>query len=215
MYMPPFEKLQNASLEDLLKIIHSTKIKMGRLRKKMEHPDYRYKTEIVSPSDDVIYKCDRDFLNMAIIKYINLGGDYKWSHAEKKETEFNDNLENIKKIIFYNGTCFSIPKRTIIEINGEELKVESGDYDCMYPMETDHDKESFLYQLGELHLGEWRPFYSAKRYGKDVLDGIQWFVEIQYNNGRKKKFAGSNAYPYNFDELLVVLMLNKNQLSVE
>lgn len=92
MYMPPFERLQNASKEDLLKIIHSTKIKMGRLRKKMEHPDYNNIDVIVTPSDLVVYKCERDYLNLAIAKYISLGGEYKESSNSIRDTKFNDRL---------------------------------------------------------------------------------------------------------------------------
>ena len=215
MYMPPFERLQNASKEDLLKIIHSTKIKMGRLRKKMEPPDYRYKTEIVSPSDDVIYKCDRDFLNRAIIKYISLGGDYKWSITEKKDTEFNDRLDVISKIVFYNGGFFSTNLKTVIDLSGDKPKLFAGSFSQVYEQDIEIDKEEFLYQLGELHIGEWRCSYSPKRFGIEVLDGEQWVLKFEYKDGKKKTFNGNNAYPYNFDELLDVLMLNENQLSVE
>jgi len=203
MYKPPFEDLDK-SKEELLKLINGTKNRMGRLRNAMEHPDYKYRAK-KSPSDLVVYKCDRDFLNMSIIKYISKGGEYKYSKAELKDTNFNDNLENIKKIIFYNGTCFSIPKRTIIDLSSNELKISSGDYGEMFNVDTGYDKENFLYELGELHLGEWRPFYNTKRFGIAVLDGVQWFLEIQYKNGRKKKFAGSNAFPYNYDDLLSLL----------
>lgn len=203
MYKPPFEDLDK-SKEELLKLINGTKNRMGRLRNVMEHPDYKYRAK-KSPSDLVVYKCDRDFLNMAIIKYISKGGEYKYSKAELKDTNFNDNLENIKKIIFYNGTCFSIPKRTIIDLSSNELKISSGDYGEMFNVDTGYDKENFLYELGELHLGEWRPFYNTKKFGVAVLDGVQWFLEIQYKNGRKKKFSGSNAFPYNYDDLLSLL----------
>ena len=203
MYKPPFEDLDK-SKEELLKIINGTKNRMGRLRNIMEHPDYKYRAT-KSPSNLVVYKCDRDFLNMAIIKYISKGGEYKYSKAELKDTDFNDNLENIRKIIFYNGTCFSIPKRTIIDLSSSELEISSGDYGEMFNVDTGYDKENFLYELGELHLGEWRPFYNTKRFGIAVLDGVQWFLEIQYKNGRKKKFAGANAFPYNYDDLLSLL----------
>ena len=213
--MPPFERLQNASKEDLLKIIHSTKIKMGRLRKKMEHPDYRNKTEIVSPSDEVIYKCDRDFLNRAIIKYISLGGDYKWSITEKKDTEFNDRLDVISKIVFYNGGFFSSNFKTVIDLSEDKPKLFAGSFSEVYEQDIEIDKEEFLYQLGELHIGEWRCSYSPNRFGMEVLDGEQWVLKFEYKDGKKKTFNGNNAYPYNFDELLDVLMLNENQLSVE
>jgi len=205
MYMPPYQELENASEEELLKIIRGTKSRMGRLRKKMEHPYYKENVEQRCPSDLVIYKCDRDFLNMAIIKYIAKGGDYKYSLKDLEDTSFNDNLENIKKIIFYNGTCFSIPIKTVIDLSGDKFKVKVGDFGDIASVETTYDKENFLYEFGELHIGEWRHFYSPSRYGIAILDGVQWFLEIQYKNGRKKKYAGSNAFPYNYDDLLSLL----------
>jgi len=202
MYMPPFEKLEKAGKEELLKIIRGTKSKMTRLRNVMEHPDYKNRTEWVDPSDDVIYKCDREFLNLAIIKYLSLGGEYSYSKSELNDTEFNDNLENISKIIFYNGTCFSIPQKIVVDLSGKELNIQVGDFANTKSIETTYDKENFLYELGELHIGEWRHYYDTKRFGIAVLDGVQWFLEIQYKNGKKKKYAGSNAFPYNYDDLI-------------
>ena len=212
MYMPPFERLQNASKEDLLKIIHSTKIKMGRLRKKMEHPDYKYRKEKVCPSDLVIYKCDRDFLNMAIVQYLILGGEYQESKKSLRDSAFNDRLEDIVKITFYNGGFFSTNEKTIIDLSGDELKVMSGSFSEVYEKITETTREEFLYRLGELHIGEWRSHYSCERYGMEVCDGIQWVLKFEYKDGKKKTFSGNNAYPYNFDELLELLMFNENQL---
>ena len=93
--MPPFEEVKKASEDELLKIIRGIKKKMGRLRNSMEHPDYKYRTDKKCPSDLVIYKCDRDLLNMAIIRYISLGGDYKYGQTELNDTKFNDKLEDI------------------------------------------------------------------------------------------------------------------------
>lgn len=60
------------------------------------------------------------------------------------------------------------------------------------------DKEEFLDGLRELHIGEWRTNYTNPY----VLDGIQWELKIEFSNGRRPfKTGGSNAYPYNFNEL--------------
>ena len=57
MYVPAFSKLETDDKKELLRIIRSTKQKMGWLRKKMEHPDYNNIEKVVSPSDLVVYKC--------------------------------------------------------------------------------------------------------------------------------------------------------------
>lgn len=207
MYVPAFEKLKTENKEELLKIIKATRIKMGRLKAKMEHPDYKYRKEKVCPSDLVIYKCDRDFLNMAIVQYLILGGEYKDSKQSLRDSAFNDKLEDIVKITFYNGGFFSTNEKAVIDLRGDELKVMSGSFSETYEKITETTKEEFLYQLGELHIGEWRSHYSCKRYGMEVCDGIQWVLKFEYKNGKKKTFGGDNAFPYNFDELMEVLSL--------
>ena len=59
-------------------------------------------------------------------------------------------------------------------------------------------KAEFIEGLRNLHIGEWKRDYMNPY----VLDGTQWNLEIQYNGDRKPiRISGSNAYPYNFDDL--------------
>lgn len=205
--MPPFEKLKSASKDELLKLIGATKIKMGRLRTKMEHPNYRFREVIIDPDDIVVYKCDRDFLNMAIAQYLILGGEYQESKKSLRDSAFNDRLEDIVKITFYNGGFFSTNDKTIIDLSGDKPKVMVGSFSEVHEKITETTKEEFLYQLGELHIGEWRSHYSTKRFGIEVCDGVQWVLKFEYKDGKKKTYGGDNAFPYNFDELLNVLCL--------
>ena len=122
MYMPAFEKLKTENKEELLKLIKATRIKMGRLKAKMEHPDYKNRKEKVCPSDLVIYKCDRDFLNSAILQYLILGGEYLETKLSLRDSAFNDKLEDIEKITFYSGGFSSTNEKTIIDLSGDELK---------------------------------------------------------------------------------------------
>ena len=207
MYMPAFEKLEKADKEGVLKIIRSTKQKLGWLRKKMEHPDYNNCETMVSPSDLVVYKCERDFLNLAITKYIKLGGEYKEPKISIRDTKFNDRLEDISKITFYNGGFFSTDVKIVVDLLGDKPRFSSGTFNGLNEKETDIEKEDFLYHLGELHMGEWRCHYSPERFGIVVCDGEEWVLKIEYKDGRKKTFSGMNAYPYNFDALLELLCL--------
>ena len=62
-------------------------------------------------------------------------------------------------------------------------------------------KDTFIAALKDLHIGEWCRRYSTKRFGYMVLDGTQWELEFEYNNGHKPvRFDGDNSYPYNFDK---------------
>ena len=205
MYMPAFEKLKTENKEELLKLIKATRIKMGRLKAKMEHPDYKNKKEKVCPSDLVIYKCDRDFLNSAILQYLILGGEYLETKLSLRDSAFNDKLKDIEKITFYSGGFFSTNEKTVIDLSGDELKVMISSFSEVYERITEISKEEFIYQLGELHIGEWRSCYSTKRFGIEVCDGVQWALKLEYKDGKKKTYGGDNAFPYNFDELLDLL----------
>ena len=207
MHMPPFEELDKGK-EDLLKTIRSTKNRMGHLRNIMEHPDYKYRTNKKCPSDLVIYKCDRDFLDRVIIKYLEKGGEYKYSKLELKDIDFNDNLEKISKIIFTNSGFFEGQQKTILDLSGNDVKLKTGKFGELIPFDINYDKENFLYEFGRLHIGEWRKHYMPDRFGICILDGEQWSLEIEYKDGKKKEYGGSNAYPYNYDDLRSLLCLS-------
>ena len=43
-----------------------------------------------------------------------------------------------------------------------------------------------------------------------ILDGTQWSIDIVFESGHKPvHIGGSNAFPYNFDELLEFLRVNE------
>ena len=74
------------------------------------------------------------------------------------------------------------------------------------PDEEPLPKEEFLSGLADLHIGEWKKSYV----NPCVLDGTQWQIKIEYENGRRPlKFSGSNAYPYNFTELLELMGIDE------
>lgn len=209
MYIPPFEKLEAANKEELLKIIKSIKIKMRRLKVKMEHPDYRYRTNIKCSTDLLIYKRDRNFLDRAISKYIEIGGDYKFSKSELSDICFNEKVGEISKIIFTNGGFFEVEQKTVVTLIENEVKVETGIFGDLVPFDIGYDKENFLYEFGRLHIGEWRRHYMPENFGMSTLDGEQWSLKIEYNDGKEKEYAGINAYPYNYEDLISLLGISK------
>ena len=78
--------------------------------------------------------------------------------------------------------------------------------------EYPYTKEDFLDGIRKLHLGEWRTSYWPERFGCTILDGTQWQLTINFSNGHKPlKSYGSNAYPYNYNELLELLGIDQNQ----
>ena len=204
MYNPPFNEIENASKEELLKIIRKTKVNMSRLINKMEHPNYASKPQ-KCPSDLTVYKCDKYFLEKAIIHYIAEGGNYKRSKKELNDIKFNEKLSKITKITFLEGEFLGVYNKTVVDLTENGVKFFKGDKDEAFLLETTCEKQDFLTDLAELHIGEWRKSYTTSRFGVYVLDGREWQLKIEYNDGSKKEFYGSNAYPYNFKELTALL----------
>lgn len=190
--------------DQILGKIAGLKREIARLKCVMEHPDYQC---MMLPSEDTQLWCTRLYLERAKEALAEVGAPYEPTAAEKRVIDFDANIGNIKKITlniggFFGGWC----KYTVRLDEQLHFWVE----DTMVPTPTNFDiaadetmtKEEFLEQFVELHVGEWRRNYDTERFGISVLDGTQWDLTIEYNNGRKAfTSGGSNAYPYNFKKL--------------
>jgi hypothetical protein len=177
---------------------------MAKLKRKMEHPFYKDQ-EHVCPSDLTIYKCDREFLERAIMHYISLGGAYKESLSETRDRLFNEKLSQIKKVTLVSGSYFSPREKFVVDLSCDKPRYFSWIIYELFEREIDYTKQEFLSQLESLHIGEWRKNYDAERFGVSVLDGEEWELNIEYEDGKTAKFGGQNAYPYNYEELIGLL----------
>ncbi len=66
--------------------------------------------------------------------------------------------------------------------------------------------QDIIEEMANIYMGEWKSSYVAY----NVLDGTQWSVELEYDNGvRMKRLYGSNKYPYNFEKFLDVMEMEK------
>ncbi len=100
----------------------------------------------------------------------------------------------IKKLFFeiggYNTDHYKIE---IIGINGFYNTTSSGPY-LMAPREFEintEKTEQFIQILNEIDVWSWHKEY----FNAEVMDGIQWKLEILMHNGKKIKSEGSNKYP--------------------
>ena len=187
MYASQFGKLETKNSNEILKIIKSTKSKMGKLKRIMENPSYK---PTKCPTELTMYKCEREFLDSAICKYILLTGEYNYSNIEKKDVCFNQKLDNLVKITFnFNEWISPLGYTNTIRLSklGEK------------------DKISLVERLKNLHIGEWRKNYTPDRYGVCVLDGNSWSLTLEFKERKKLTYNGINAYPYNFRELTNIL----------
>ena len=190
--------LKGKSQEEIMKKIRSLKIQIGQLKRSIENTDDMVLE--VFPSRLTRLKCDRDYLERAIRAYEEAGGEYVRSKAEQKDHDFNEALDSMSKLVFTIGGFFcGHETRTFTVSDGQVLvDVEK----TMISMDKEeygpYRKEEFISGIKALHIGEWKRTYNDLL----VMDGTQWELDIYYNNGRRStKISGSNAYPYNFDDL--------------
>ena len=190
--------LKGKSQEEIMKKIRSLKIQIGQLKRSIENTDDMVLE--VFPSRLTRLKCDRDYLERAIRAYEEAGGEYVRSKAEQKDHDFNEALDSMSKLVFTIGGFFcGHVTRTFTVSDGQVLvDVEK----TMISMDKEeygpYRKEEFISGIKALHIGEWKRTYNDLL----VMDGTQWELDIYYNNGRRPtKISGSNAYPYNFDDL--------------
>lgn len=190
--------LKGKSQEEIMKKIRSLKIQIGQLKRSIENTDDMVLE--VFPSRLTRLKCDRDYLERAIRAYEEAGGEYVRSKAEQKDHDFNEALDSMSKLVFTIGGFFcGHETRTFTVSDGQVLvDVEK----TMISMDKEeygpYRKEEFISGIKVLHIGEWKRTYNDLL----VMDGTQWELDIYYNNGRRPtKISGSNAYPYNFDDL--------------
>ena len=190
--------LKGKSQEEIMKKIRSLKIQIGQVKRSIENAD-----DIVCevfPGRQTRLKCYRDYLERAIQAYEEAGGEYVRSKAEQKDHDFNDALDSMSQLMFTIGGFFcGHETRTFTVSDGQVLvDVEK----TMISMDKEeygpYRKEEFISGIKALHIGEWKRTYNDLL----VMDGTQWELDIYYNNGRRPtKISGSNAYPYNFDDL--------------
>ena len=190
--------LKGKSQEEIMKKIRSLKIKIGQLKRSIENAD-----DIVCevfPGRLTRLKCNRDYLERAIQVYEEAGGEYVRSKAEQKDHDFNEALDSMSKLVFTIGGFFCGHETRTFTISDDQVLVDVEK--TMISMDKEeygpYRKEEFISGIKALHIGEWKRTYNDLL----VMDGTQWELDIYYNNGRRPtKISGSNAYPYNFDDL--------------
>lgn len=211
------EYLKEKNPTELLTAIRGLKNEIGHLKNIMEHPDYPDEIKMC-PSESTRLWCTRLYLERAKQALAEMGGIYVPSKAELKAVEFDDNISFIRQFIFSIGGYFDGYETHTITLTDENL-LHDVEHSIMLkpsnfkiPPNYPCGKDEFLEEIRELHMGEWRKNYNPERFGYTVLDGTQWEIKIEYNNGhRPVKFSGSNAYPYNFEKLEELFNIDEEQ----
>ena len=191
--------LQGKSPKEIMKKIRSLKIQIGQLKRSIEKTDDMVLE--VFPGRLTRLKCDQDYLERAIQAYEEAGGEYVRSKAEQKDYDFNKALDSMSQLVFTIGGFFCGQETRTFTVSDDQVLVDVEKILISMDKEEEYGpyrKEDFISGIKALHIGEWKRTYNDPL----VMDGTQWELDIYYNNGRKAvKISGSNAYPYNFDDL--------------
>lgn len=197
--------LKGKSKEEILSEIRSLKRHINQLKRAAEDPEFE---DNICPSVGVRLSVERDYLARAIEAYEEAGGTYQPTRAELKERAFDQALEHMSKLMFRVSGFFQGFETRTVTISGDDVNihVDSSPFGRLPDLDLDQDfsrnKKEFIEELKDIRIGNWKKEYIDLC----VLDGTQWELEIRFSNGRRAfKTGGSNAYPYNFDQLMALL----------
>ncbi len=209
-------ELKGKSAEEIAKKIRGLKNEIGHLKKTIENPDYGAEP-IIHPDECTRLWCSRLYLERAIAAYEENGGIYQPSKAEQRAASFDAAIPKITRVIFRIGGFYDGYETRTITLTEDYLQLciehlliptpTNFDIEPDYPM----TREEFLKALKDIHIGEWRRYYDSSDYGVIIMDGTQWELIIEYANGRKVEYGGSNAYPFSFDAFCEIIGYEKNE----
>lgn len=193
-------ELKGKSAVEIAKKIRGLKNEIGHLKNTIESPDYGTEP-VIHPDERTRLWCTRLYLERAIAAYEESGNTYTPSQAEKKAAAFEAVIPQIAKITFSIGGFFGGFETRTIMLTGEHLQMNVEHTLRFTPsnfhIEPDYPmaKADFLNGLRDIHIGEWKQHYNDPC----VMDGTQWELTIEYADGKKIDYDGSNAYPFSFD----------------
>ncbi|MBO4920813.1 MAG: hypothetical protein J5372_02740 [Lachnospiraceae bacterium] len=201
--------ISGKSYEAAKKEVQSLWKEIRRLKKVMEEePDSD--EMMICPMPPVKISTYRDYLEAARDYFEARGWEYELTKEEAADKEFNDRLKDVQSIeISYGGFLCGGEDRTLT-FDGQKIITDSS-YVLRVPSEEEMfrefykgmTKDELLEELKNIHMGEWKKWYEDIC----VMDGIRWSVVFKYLDGKKRKFSGSNRFPYNFYGFLDVMQM--------
>ena len=194
-------ELKGKSVPELRATLFRLRTEIGRMHSIMEG---KFAPEMmIHPSPLVQLVCTRQYFDITVEALKEQGFIYKPTSAEKRVKELYEAIEHVKSITFHMGGFHQgyikreltiDPQTKIVTINAAE--------------KTEDESDEKIYALMQLYLPEWKREYMDH----DILDGTQWELKVAFDGDVKPLVCtGSNAYPYNFNELLELLEIEKGE----
>ena len=206
------EYLQRKSQSEILQQISLLKEEIIRLKEVMES-DINSPEAMIMPSPLTRIKCNREYLEMAKLALKEAGGQYELTDEELCDQSINSNLAAMQRFTLEIGGLFKGHTKYRYTITEEQVLFDEERW--LYykpenpPVCETFSREEFVRGIAALHIGEWKERYE----NLCVFDGTQWSICIEYEDGKKPyKIDGSNAYPYNFEELIEFLGIDNSDI---
>ena len=204
------EYLQGKSQFAILQQISFLKQEIGRLKEVLESVENSPEAMIM-PSPLTRIKCNREYLEMAKLALEEAGGQYVPTDEELRDQSFDTKLATMHRFTLEIGGFFNGYTKYKYTISGERVLFDADHSFYLkpsnLPVYEPFTREEFVRGIAALHIGEWKERYENLY----VLDGTQWSISIEYENGKESfEIYGSNAYPYNFEELIEFLGIDNS-----
>lgn len=204
------EYLQGKSQSVILQQISLLKQEIGRLKEVMES-DENSPEAMIMPSPLTRIKCNREYLEMAKLALEEACGQYVPTDEELRDQSFNSKLAAMHRFTLEIGGFFDGYTKYKYTISGDRVLFDADHSFYLkpsnLPVNEPFTREEFVRGIAALHIGEWKERYENLY----VLDGTQWSISIEYEDGKEPfEIYGSNAYPYNFEELIEFLGIDNS-----
>lgn len=204
------ECLQGKSQSAILQQISLLKKEIKRLKEVMES-DKNSPEAMIMPSPLTRIKCNREYLEMAKLALEEAGGQYELTDEDLRDQSFNTKLAVMHRFTLEIGGFFNGYTKYKYTISGDRVLFDADHSFYLKPSNLlvyePFSREEFVRGIAALHIGEWKERYENLY----VLDGTQWSISIEYEDGKEPfEINGSNAYPYNFDELIEFLGIDNS-----
>ena len=204
------EYLQGKSQSAILQQISFLKQEIGRLKEVLESVENSPEAMIM-PSPLTRIKCNREYLEMAKLALEEAGGQYVPTDEELRDQSFDTKLATMHRFTLEIGGFFNGYTKYKYTISGERVLFDADHSFYLkpsnLPVYEPFTREEFVRGIAALDIGEWKERYENLY----VLDGTQWSISIEYENGKESfEIYGSNAYPYNFEELIEFLGIDNS-----
>ena len=194
-----YDEIKDKSAEEIKTEIRRLKRSITKLKDEIENP--ASEPDMVCPSRETVIYWSREYLEMAKKALADAGGEYRETNEEERARAFLEQLPQLGRLELEIGGFFGGWEKYVIEVDGDVLKRDT----IMVLSDLDdpevETREALLEYLRDMHLEEWRKDYSPERYGIDILDGTQWSLKLEFDDGKTREYAGDNVYPWNFGVL--------------